>query len=180
MSKKTDAGSPVDWLDFAGSDLEAVNLLSKQNVAFRVCRSKLAEALEKILKADLISRGWVLEKTHDLQRLADFLNGYDHPQAEKVQGVIDELAEAYTQSRYPGFDLDDSEDWEGLKGFIRSVEEYCDTVAKNLKQNSMSPPKAENQPIMDAANNNTSAVSQNPSAPPPVVTKQSSPSSGNH
>ncbi len=132
MSKKTDAGSPGDWLDFASADLEAVNLLAKQNVAFRVCRSKLAEALEKILKADLISRGWVLEKTHDLQRLADFLNEYDQSQTEKIQAVIDELAEAYTQSRYPGFDLDDSEDWQGLAAFIQTVEIYRISVGSKL------------------------------------------------
>ncbi len=134
MSKKTDAGSPGDWLDFAGADLEAVNLLAKQNVAFRVCRSKLAEALEKILKADLISRGWVLEKTHDLQRLADFLSEYDQSQTEKIQAVIDDLAEAYTQSRYPGFDFDDSEDWQGLELSIRTIEDYRISVNSSSKK----------------------------------------------
>lgn len=133
MPKRTDAGSPGDGLDFANADLEAVNLLAKQKVVFRVCRSKLAEALEKVLKADLISRGWVLEKTHDLQRLADFLNEHDAAQAEWIQSVVDELAEAYTQSRYPGFDLDDSEDWDGLEILIRSVEDYRNRVLPSYK-----------------------------------------------
>jgi HEPN domain-containing protein len=173
LSKKTDAGSPGDWLDFASADLEAVNLLAKQKVAFRVCRSKLAEALEKILKADLIFRGWVLEKTHDLQRLADFLNEYDQSQTEKIQAVIDELAEAYTQSRYPGFDLDDSEDWQGLVVFIGTVEKYRISVGSRLTN--VLAPLNENAP--SKVSSNQAPIPPEPNAsvtiePPSADTKQ--------
>jgi hypothetical protein len=34
----------------------------RSTVAFSGCRSKLAEILEKILKAELIRTGWTLEK----------------------------------------------------------------------------------------------------------------------
>jgi HEPN domain-containing protein len=169
LSKKTDAGSPGDWLDFASADLDAVNLLAKQKVAFRVCRSKLAEALEKILKADLISRGWMLEKTHDLQRLADCLNEYDQPQTENIQAVIDELAEAYTQSRYPGFDLDDAEDWQGLRAFIGTVEKYRLAVGSKLTHvlappNQHAPSEAGSNPAKSPLRPNTSVIIEPPSS----------------
>ena len=35
-----------------------------------LCRSKLAEVLEKVIKAQLLRQGWFLERTHDLLKLA--------------------------------------------------------------------------------------------------------------
>jgi HEPN domain-containing protein len=69
--RKTDAGNPADWLDFADDDLAVVRLQLGSRTAYWAARGKLSEAFEKALKADLIRRGWRLEKTHDLQRLAD-------------------------------------------------------------------------------------------------------------
>ncbi len=48
-----------------------VQLVAKQEVGFTACRSKLAEVVEKTMKAELIRLGWVLESTHDLERLLD-------------------------------------------------------------------------------------------------------------
>jgi hypothetical protein len=53
LPRKTDSGNPRDWLAYAETDLDAVRLLVREQVAYPVCRSKLAEALEKALKADL-------------------------------------------------------------------------------------------------------------------------------
>ena len=79
MPKKTDAGNPADWLTFAEADLYAAEALLKQQIVFAVCRSKLAESVEKLLKADLIHRGWLLRKTHDIQSLLDDLAEYSAP-----------------------------------------------------------------------------------------------------
>ena len=125
MLRKTESGSPSDWLSLAAADLDAVRLLMEHKVSFRVCRSKLAECFEKLLKGDLIGRGWKLEKTHDLQRLCDALAAKDAAQARVLQTVVDELAEAYTEDRYPGFDFDDEEDWAGLGGLMKEVEAYA-------------------------------------------------------
>jgi len=89
-----------------------------------VCRSKLAEAFEKLLKGDLVGRGWNLERTHDLQRLCDKLAEYDKEQAEILQSTVDDLAEAYTEDRYPGFDFDDEDDWGELIALLSKVEAY--------------------------------------------------------
>lgn len=123
MPKKTDAANPADWLSFAESDLEAVQVLSERKAAFGVCRSKLAEALEKLLKADLIHRGWTLRKIHDLQSLLDDLIPYAPATVNSLQPVVDELAEAYAQTRYPGFDLSD-ENWPRLTELLTHVESY--------------------------------------------------------
>jgi len=124
LLKKTDSGSRSDWLLFADDDLRAVKLLSEHKTSCRVCRSKLAEALEKLLKGDLVGRGWLLERTHDLQRLCDKLSEYDCVSAEQLQPTVDDLAEAYTEDRYPGFDFDDEDDWDALTGLLSKVEAY--------------------------------------------------------
>jgi len=124
LLRKTDAGNRCDWLLFADDDLRAVKLLSEYKTSCRVCRSKLAEALEKLLKGDLVGRGWDLERTHDLQRLCDKLAEYDKEQAESLQATVDDLAEAYTEDRYPGFDFDDEDDWGELNELILKVDSY--------------------------------------------------------
>ena len=66
MHRKTDSNNPTDWLYLAESDLEGIRDLAARELAYHLCRSKLAEVLEKVFKAELIHAGWFLEKTHDL------------------------------------------------------------------------------------------------------------------
>jgi len=63
LPRRTDANNPADWLWIAESDLEGLRLVAAQAVAFHACLRKLAEVLEKIMKAELIRIGWPLEKT---------------------------------------------------------------------------------------------------------------------
>lgn len=94
MPRKTDANEPADWLWFSEQDLQTLRLASEQEVSFHSCRSKLAEVLEKVLKAELIRLGWPLEKTHDLQRLRDALVSRSSDLAIMVKPLCDGLAEA--------------------------------------------------------------------------------------
>ncbi len=123
MPRKTDSGNPRDWLAYAKTDLDAVRLLVREQVAYPVCKSKLAEALEKGLKANLLTQGWRLEKTHDLQKLNDALAACDESVAEKLQSLVDDLAECYIEERYPGFDLEDP-DWPSAADLLAQVSEY--------------------------------------------------------
>ena len=125
--KKTEAGNPGDWLFFTNEDMKAVKVLYASKTSFTVCKSKLAEAFEKSIKADLISRGWKLEKIHDLQKLCDLLAVYDSPKAENIQNTVDELAGSYTECRYPGFDLEEP-DWNNLEKLISVVESYINSL----------------------------------------------------
>jgi HEPN domain-containing protein len=96
----------------------------------------LAEVLEKVLKAELIRLGWLLEKTHDLQRLRDALVARSSDLAIAVKPLCDGLAEAYMVTRYPGFDLDDP-DWPTLRQQITEVTILLETVKSRLQP----PPK---------------------------------------
>ena len=84
MPRKTDSNNPSDWLWIAAVDLTVIELAVSQESGFPTVRSKLAEVLEKTIKAELLRLGWRLEKTHDLiLRLVEDgrLNGLriDHP-----------------------------------------------------------------------------------------------------
>ena len=131
MPRKTDANNPADWLWMAASDLEGLRVVAAQEVAFHASRGKLAEVLEKVLKAELIRLGWPLEKTHDLQRLRDALLARNSDLAISVKPLCDGLAEAYMVTRYPGFDLDDP-DWPALRQQIEAVGKLLDTVQARL------------------------------------------------
>jgi len=62
LPRKTDSANPGDWIEIAETDLALVRLAAASEVSFAPCRAKLAEALEKVLKAELIRSGWPLEK----------------------------------------------------------------------------------------------------------------------
>ena len=107
MPRKTDSNNPADWLWIAAIDLSAIEHLARDEVGMIVCRSKLAEVLEKVMKAELIRDGWRLEKTHDLDRLLEILEERKSLLAAQFEPLCDALAEAYFTDRYPGFDLED-------------------------------------------------------------------------
>jgi len=111
-----------------------VRLLTEEEVAFPVCKSKLAEALEKSMKADLISRGWALIKIHDLQKLNDFLADYDETTADKLQSTVDDLAESYIADRYPGFDLE-KPNWADVTRLLSKVSQYAEILINTFATN---------------------------------------------
>ena len=127
MPRKTDSRVPADWLWIAESDLGMVRLAASQEVSFQGCRSKLAEILEKVLKAELIRLGWPLERTHDLNRLVDELTVRKSDLLVMVTPIAQALAEVYFADRYPGFDLDDP-DWPALRANVDAVVELLNLV----------------------------------------------------
>ncbi len=133
MPRKTDAKNPADWLWVAESDLEAVRLIASHELSYFTARSKLAEVLEKVLKAELIRLGWPLEKTHDLDRLFDELVSRQSDLLGLIEPLCDTLAEAYFVDRYPGFDLDDP-DWPTLHRQVKEVTDLLHTVRTRILQ----------------------------------------------
>lgn len=126
MPRKTDSRNPRDWILIAESDMEGIRLLVVHETGYLMCHSKLAEVLEKVLKAELIRSGWSLLKTHDLSRLMDELQSRDPSFAREIEPVAKALAEVYFVDRYPGFDLEDP-DWPDLR---KKVEQVVDALAK--------------------------------------------------
>src|SRR5205823_4897111 len=58
LPRKTDSNDPADWLWIAESDFAAIRVLAEREIGYPLCRSKLAEVLEKALKAELLRMGW--------------------------------------------------------------------------------------------------------------------------
>lgn len=131
MPRKTDSKNPADWLLIVESDLELLRQGISHEWSFSMCRSGLAEVVEKIIKAELIRTGWELEKTHDLERLRLELEERQSDLEPQFALLCAELAEAYFPDRYPGFDLDDP-DWPKLRGQLAQVEVLLAAVQARL------------------------------------------------
>jgi len=131
LPRRTDSNNPADWLYFAAADLEGLQELARRELAHVMCRSKLAEVVEKVFKAELIRLGWTLEKTHDLQKLAGELAAFKSELMPGVKPLCDDLTEAYFSDRYPGFDLEDS-DWPKLRGQLEEVARLLEAVKARL------------------------------------------------
>jgi HEPN domain-containing protein len=131
LPRKTEANDPADWFWLAEADLEMVRTAVEREISYPSCRGKLAEVLEKVLKGELIRLGWPLEKTHDLERLLDALVERKSDLTPHIEPLCDSLAEVYFSSRYPGFDLEDS-NWPGLRHELEQVSELLTTVKQRL------------------------------------------------
>ncbi len=131
MPRKTDSSNPADWLSFAESDLQGLQVLAKQEISPELCSSKLAEVLEKILKAELIRTGWTLERTHDLLRLANELNARGSDLVPEVRPLAIALAEVYFADRYPGFDLEEP-DWPKFRLQLAQIETLLTKVKQRM------------------------------------------------
>lgn len=127
MPRKTDASNPADWLWMARSELGVIRLASAQQTGFIVCRSKLAEVVEKTMKAELIRLGWPLERTHDLERLLDELVARQSDLVAPLEPLCEALADAYFVDRYPGYDLDDP-DWTLFSQQLEAVTKILEKV----------------------------------------------------
>jgi len=127
LPRKTDSSNPADWIWIAESDLDAIRLLAEREIGYPLCRSKLAEVLEKILKAELLRIGWFLEKTHDLDKLLDHLQSRGSDLVTAAEPLCDALAELYFTDRYPGFDLDDP-DWPDFRAKLDRVTTLLKTI----------------------------------------------------
>lgn len=131
LPRKTDSNNPSDWIFFAESEVQGLETLAERELSYPMCQSKLAEVLEKVLKAELIRLGWFLERTHDLELLANELQSHGSDLADRVRPLCTSLAEVYFSTRYPGFDLDDP-DWPSFREKLRAVKEALAVVKAGL------------------------------------------------
>lgn len=127
MPRRTDSNRPEDWLFFAEAEMAALSKLAEEETAYYMCLSKLAETVEKILKAELIRLGWFLERTHDLQKLSDELAERESDLTAQIEPLVEPLAESYFAGRYPGFDLEEP-DWPELLRLIGEVAALLERV----------------------------------------------------
>ena len=131
MPRKTDSNNPADWMLIVESDLDMIRSCTRDESGYISCRAKLAEALEKVMKAELIRLGWPLKKTHELEVLADELCARGSDLFSQVQPLAEQLAEVYFSNRYPGFDLDDP-DWPALRTQLAAIAALAATIRARL------------------------------------------------
>jgi HEPN domain-containing protein len=74
---KTQEKNPQDWLFLARERLTAADALFQSLGATYSGVELLQEAVERFLKAYLISKGWELQKIHNLSTLLDFSVAFD-------------------------------------------------------------------------------------------------------
>lgn len=90
---------PADWFAQGEKDLKRVEPRLKEgdlaDAAFH-----LQQALEKYLKGYLLSRGWRLRRTHNLESLLDESVKHD-ADFEKFRPICQEVTAYYFQDRYP-------------------------------------------------------------------------------
>jgi len=90
---------PADWLRIAEKDLGRVeHLLGVRDP--EAAGFFLQQAMEKFLKAFLLSKGWELERIHDLEALLNEALAYDRS-LEPFRTVYQEITGFYLVERYP-------------------------------------------------------------------------------
>lgn len=90
---------PLDWVKEAEKDINRVRIML-QAQDFGDAGFHLQQAVEKYLKAYLLSKGWELEKSHDLVKLINYAIKYN-PQFNDFVSLCETVTEYYIEERYP-------------------------------------------------------------------------------
>ena len=91
----------ADWLQIASDDFQRVpRRLAEGDSADAAFH--LQQALEKYIKGFLLSKGWKLERIHDLRALLEEASRYE-PGLKKFRRLCAEVTAYYIQERYPFF-----------------------------------------------------------------------------
>ncbi|MEW6026656.1 MAG: HEPN domain-containing protein [Planctomycetota bacterium] len=102
MPNKKGSLYPNDWMEKAQKDLKRVNvLLSARDAAG--AGFHLQQAIEKYLKAYLLTKGWKLEYINDPPKLLNYAKEYDSG-LETFRALCERVTEYYTSERYPFFE----------------------------------------------------------------------------
>jgi HEPN domain-containing protein len=90
---------PADWRRIAEKDLRRAEHLFDIHDA-EAAGFYLQQAVEKFLKAFLLSKGWKLERIHDLEALLNAALAYD-PSVEEFRAACQKITAFYFVERYP-------------------------------------------------------------------------------
>jgi len=101
---KTDETNPQDWLVAAKTRLQSADRLHAVEGSSPSVIELLQEAVERYLKAYLISKNWRLVRTHDLNRLMAEAVKFN-PRFATFSDFAQSLTEQFWEQHYPGGDL---------------------------------------------------------------------------
>ena len=98
--EKHTAGSPEDWLRYAVSDLNLARVVPPPGVLLEGLCFHAQQAVEKALKAILVSYSVPFPRTHSIRMLIDLLVQYlSVPEAVQEAAILTDYA---VMTRYPG------------------------------------------------------------------------------
>lgn len=101
MPGRADSSRPGrEWLVRADHDFETAKLLFDRNGFGEVIAALIQQSIEKYLKGYLLSSGWKLLKTHDLELLTSEAVTHNQDFAEFLD-FARALSAVYIESRYP-------------------------------------------------------------------------------
>jgi HEPN domain-containing protein len=91
---------PDDWFARARTDIQAAEILLAHGGDPGTAGLHVQQAIEKYLKGYLLSKGWTLERIHDLAALLD--EAVKHfPRLEAYYALCEEVTAFYFEARYP-------------------------------------------------------------------------------
>jgi len=117
---------PTDWLRIAEKDLQRAEHLLEIDDA-EAAGFYLQQAVEKFLKAFLLSKGWKLERIHDLEALPNDALAYD-PSLDEFRSACQKITAFYFVERYPfvtGTDLTEDD--------VRSSREQVQPLIEKIR-----------------------------------------------
>jgi HEPN domain-containing protein len=91
---------PGDWFARARADLRAAEILLAHGGDTGLAGMHIQQAVEKHLKGYLLSKGWALERIHDLPALLDEAAKH-FTELEAYRAFCEEVTSFYFEARYP-------------------------------------------------------------------------------
>jgi len=119
-----------EWLSKAEKDFDEATFLFEYNRPLEYVAFFLHQSVEKYLKGFLISKGWGLEKTHDLVKLIKDAIRFDKS-LEKFIPLMENMANYYIESRYPIGYLVEYDKYE-IEKSLESTQIFIDTLVRLL------------------------------------------------
>lgn len=121
----------AEWILRANRDLDEAKFLFESNRPLENAAYFVHQAIEKYLKAFLISNNWELEKTHDLVKLAKEAIK-SNKSFEKFIPALEEITNFYVESRYPvGYEVEYTT--KEIKKGLKVAKEIGETVRQKVK-----------------------------------------------
>lgn len=102
----TSEDNPFDWFYLAADRLRAADTVYQHDGITLSGVELLQEAVERYLKGYLVSKGWRLDRTHDLRKLLNEASQYDTTFLRFTE-LATSLTEQFWAQHYPGDDLTD-------------------------------------------------------------------------
>ena len=96
-----EVGSPVDWLRHARSDLALARVERPAEVFLEMLCFHAQQAVEKSIKAVLLTKGIRFPYTHDIAKLISLVKDAEIPWPESLDQAAD-LTGYASETRYPG------------------------------------------------------------------------------